>query len=101
MPKKFDGSEIEGLICFDRSEMYLQSESLSETYGAVKLIYEHCIELNPTGEGCADQNTTEQFWSEVMIFLQFDFLRVDMELESDPLQDFRKFFLLNTEFNIE
>ena len=98
----FDGSEIEGLVCFDHSELYLQSESISETFGSIKLSYEHCIETSTIEEGCADQNTTENFWRRnTQFFVQLDLLRVDMERTNDPLQDFRKFFRLNKDFNVE
>ena len=101
MPIFFDGSEIEGLVCFDHSEMYVQSESISETFGSVKLSYEHCIETSTIEDGCADQNTTEEFWKRTQFFVQLDLLRVDMEQTTDPLQDFRKFYRLNTVFNLE
>ena len=50
--------------------MYVQSESISETYGSVKLSYEHCIETSTIEEGCADQNTTEEFWRKTQFFVK-------------------------------
>ena len=50
MPKDFGGELIEGLVCFDHSDMFLQSEKLSETFAHVKMEYDHCIDYNTTAE---------------------------------------------------
>ena len=82
-------------MCFDHSDLYLQSETLADSFASVKLSYEHCIETDPTTESCADQETTVTFWDSTQVFLQFDFIRVVMSDASEPLSDFRKFIELN------
>ena len=69
LPRSFDGSEIEGQYCFDHTNLFVQSENLSDTYAKVKLSYEHCIESDPSEQTCADEQTTLDFWKNERIFL--------------------------------
>ena len=46
------------------------------------------------------QDTTV-FWSTVAVFIQFDYLQLDMKNIDQPLQKLRKPLLLNTEFDTQ
>ena len=47
---------------------------------------------------CANQNVTETFWKNTRINLQIDTKQVAMDNLTDPIQETRYFYDLNTEF---
>ena len=54
LPRTFSDTELPGLVCFDHSNLYVQSEPLSDLFSMITIAYEHCIETNTTAEECAD-----------------------------------------------
>ena len=79
LPTVFDGSEIEGQVCFDHTNLYVQSENLSDTFAEILITYEHCVESDPSEQTCADEQATLDFWKSGRIFLMIDTFQVEMQ----------------------